>query len=103
MKTALTYLFIDDIRNPNSYIKSREKDLIVVARTYDAAIQALNNLQLNYIFFDNDLGEDKEGYDIAKYIVKNHIQIDGFHIHSMNPVGVKNIRELLTHYGYKEI
>ena len=55
------------------------------------------------ISFDHDLGEDKTGYDIAKYIVENNINIGGFNIHSMNVVGRKNIRDLLTHYGYKEI
>ena len=103
MKTALAYLFIDDIRNHYDYVKTQKGDLLVVARTYNAAIHALNELQFNYIFFDNDLGEDKEGYDVAKYIVENNIKIDGFKIQSMNPVGVKNIRDLLTHYGYKEL
>ena len=103
MRTALAYLFIDDIRNPYDYIKIQKGDVLVVARTYNAAIHALDELQFNYVFFDNDLGEDKEGYDIAKYIIEHNIQIDGFKIQSMSPVGVKNIRELLTHYGYKEI
>lgn len=103
MKTALAYLFIDDIRNPYDYIKTQEGDILTVARSYNAAIQALEDSKFNYIFFDNDLGDDKEGYDVAKYIVEHNIQIDGFKIQSMNPVGVKNIRELLTHYGYKEI
>lgn len=103
MRTALAYLFIDDIRNPYDYIKTQKGDILVVARTYNAAIQALDELQFNYIFFDHDLGEDKTGYDIAKYIVENNINIGGFNIHSMNVVGRKNIRDLLTHYGYKEI
>ena len=29
--------------------------------------------------------------------------MDGFHIHSMNPTGSANIRQLLTHYNYNEI
>ena len=55
MKTAWAYLFIDDIRNPYDYVKIQKGDLLVVARTYNAAIQALNELQFNYIFFDNVL------------------------------------------------
>lgn len=55
-----------------------------------------------HISFDHDLGEKKTGYDVAKYIVKNEIPCT-FSIHSMNPVGAENIRQLMTHYGYKEI
>ena len=35
--------------------------------------------------------------------IENDIAIEGFKIHSMNLIGVSNIRQLLTHYGYKEI
>ena len=53
--------------------------------------------------FDHDLGLGKTGYDVAKYIIENDIAIEGFKVHSMNPVGVSNIRQLLTHYNRKEI
>ncbi len=54
------------------------------------------------IDFDHDLGSTVSGYDIAKYIVSNDIPMSVFHIHSMNPVGADNIRQLLSHYGYTE-
>lgn len=54
------------------------------------------------IDFDHDLGSTVSGYDIAKYIVSNNIPMSAFHIHSMNPVGADNIRQLLCHYGYIE-
>lgn len=54
------------------------------------------------IDFDHDLGSTVSGYDIAKYIVSNDIPMSVFHIHSMNPVGADNIRQLLCHYGYTE-
>ena len=53
-----------------------------------------------YISFDHDLGEGKTGYDVAKYIVENSINLKCYWIHSMNPAGVKNIYELLDHYGF---
>ena len=53
------------------------------------------------ISLDHDLGEDKTGYDIAKYIVENQIKVGAVAIHSANPVGKFNINQLLTHYGYK--
>ena len=56
------------------------------------------------ISFDHDLGDDYfSGYTVAKYIVENQIPMSAFHIHSANPVGSNNIRQLLTHYGYKEL
>ena len=50
---------------------------------------------------DHDLGEKKTGYDVAKWIVENNIPLYGFNCHSFNPVGRKNIEELLSHYGYE--
>ena len=90
-------LFVDDIRVPQS------KDDIEVVRNYNDAISCLKNNTYDYISLDHDLGEDKTGYDIAKYIVENQIQLNGFRVHSANPVGRFNIVQLLTHYGYKEI
>lgn len=82
---------------------------ILKASNYDAAIGWLDatktfqpNAQL-IICFDHDLGMGKTGYDVAKYIVENHIKLDAYDIHSMNPVGVLNISELLNHYGYKRV
>ena len=53
-----------------------------------------------FISFDHDLGSGLTGYDAAKYIVENEHRLDGFSVHSMNPVGAQNIIDLLTHYGY---
>lgn len=97
-------LFIDDIRNPFDYIKDVDEVYVVQARTYSAAIQALEDFTFDIIFFDHDLGEEKTGYDVAKYIVENQIEIkDGFKIHSANPVGKHNIMQLLTHYDYNYV
>lgn len=98
--------FIDDIRFPKADIYE-DFDDIFIYRNYKDSIKALNFLKDKdyeiYMSLDHDLGEDKTGYDIAKYIVENNINIGGFNIHSMNVVGCKNIRDLLTYYGYKEI
>lgn len=54
------------------------------------------------IDFDHDLGDEYfSGYTVAKYIVENQIPMSGFRLHSMNPVGRENIKQLLTHYGYQ--
>lgn|SRR5574343_324329 len=61
----------------------------------------------DFISFDHDLGSDPEtgnilpsGYDAAKWLV-NHIQTNNLYkplsvqVHSMNPIGRKNILNLL--------
>lgn len=97
------YLFIDDIREPSMNIKGNGYQLYV-STGYDDAIVALQNQVFDIISFDHDLGTEKTGYDIAKYIVENNIPIrEGFKIHSANPVGRFNISQLLNHYGYQEL
>ena len=96
------FVFIDDIRD----IPNNEFRMGVRIRDFESAIEYLTKYGNNspiVVSFDHDLGEEKTGYDIAKYIVENQIPLVGFRIHSANPVGQFNIRQLLTHYGYKEI
>lgn len=95
-------LWIDDLRGiPNNYIGEYHT---IIARSYNEAIDELHRFRYDIICLDHDLGEEKTGYDIAKYIVENEIPIKiGFSIHSANPVGRFNIEQLLTHYGYKEV
>ena len=99
------YIYIDDMRQPVN------SDWIWV-KTYREAINYLINLT-DYldviddpvdltIDFDHDLGEEKSGYDIAKWLIENG-EKGNFHIHSMNPVGANNIRQLLKHYGWTEV
>ena len=94
-------IWIDDMRSPpdNSYRW---------CQTYDSAIATIHYFStsdygIERICFDHDLGEEKTGYDIAKYLVKNGIYIENYSVHSMNPVGRQNIIQLLDHYGYKEL
>lgn len=99
-------IFVDNIRFPTADMYKGFDDIFIY-RSYKDSINALNFFKNKdyeiYISLDHDLGEDKTGYNIAKHIVENNINIGGFNIHSMNVVGCKNIRDLLTHYGYKEI
>lgn len=97
-------LFIDDIRNPFDYIDNVDGVYVAIARTVHEALEELKDLTFDIIYFDHDLGEDRTGYDIAKYIVEHNIPINkGFKIVSSNPVGRFNISQLLKHYGYTEI
>lgn len=114
------YIYVDDIREDDTFFKKLHNYTQMnwtpfICRSADEAIFFLdyynNNSNCLFIDLDHDLGEGHEvddsfvpsGYDICKWIVENKIPLIGFHIHSMNPVGVANMRQLLTHYGYREI
>lgn len=96
------YIYIDDMRQP--FIHNA-----IWVKSYDEAIAAMRNAVevMNIpitltIDFDHDLGEEKTGYDFAKWLIEQNY-IGKFRIHSMNPVGANNIRQLLKHYGWTEI
>ena len=91
------YIYIDDVRQPLI------PDTLWV-KSYDEAIAALTTIPYTpslVIDFDHDLGTEKTGYDLAKWLVANQYTGD-FRVHSMYPVGHKNISELLKQYGWRE-
>lgn len=98
----MKYLWLDDVRPVPSYFNKSNAE---VARTVDDAIDIF--LDINdgsddiCISFDHDLGSNLSGYDFAKWLVEHNV-VGFFHIHSMNPVGANNIRQLLAHYGWIE-
>lgn len=102
------YIYVDDTRGYScindelSYGRG-----IILAKTYKEAIKALQfyieHKTKIIIDLDHDLGCKQTGYDIAKWIVNSGYQNIRFHVHSANPVGRRNIVELLTHYGYEEV
>jgi len=104
------FIWVDDVRPiPEEYVEKFGRDMCSVCATYDEAIRILSILEYRvffhgeiYISLDHDLGDDKSGYDVAKWIVENQFPLTGFKCHSMNPVGRKNIEQLLTHYDYTE-
>ena len=120
-------LFLDDIRNPKDcchYMpnpKFYSDSEFVVVRNYDEFVNFIKKNGLpNIISFDHDLGElnypddmykdtgsyetfgEKTGMDCAKWLVDfcmNTAQdIPDYIIHSMNPVGGKNIFMYLDNY-----
>ena len=104
----MTYkLFLDDIRFPAA------SDW-VIARSMDDAVWYIENRGVpSFISFDHDLAADhyvlgdgeKTGYTFAKwfvnYVTDNDIKIPenfDFYVHSMNPVGAKNIRDYMSQW-----
>lgn len=98
------YIFVDDERE---YAGSKFNDqyVVIVVRTYEGVIGLLDycvehNIEV-LLDLDHDLGTEKTGYDICKYIVENNIRDVQYRIHSMNPVGRDNMEQLMSHYGYR--
>ncbi len=94
-------LFIDDERFP-----PEDNKFWRIARTMTEVQETIQTHGFPiFVSFDHDLGEhEPTGFDIVKWIVEtdlDHPRIpDGFdfYTHSQNPIGAKNITELLRNY-----
>jgi hypothetical protein len=91
MATSNIRLFLDDMRDPKEY---GLHDVFWV-KTYKDAIEQLKTGKVSWVSLDNDLGEEKTGYDVAKYIEENvfhgKLKCPEWQIHSANPKGRQNI------------
>jgi len=92
-------IWIDDIRKaPSGYVwcRSTNEAKYVISRAKDIEI----------IDMDHDAGDyAKDGGDYIKvldWLVETD-QRYPIKIHSMNPVGVDNMRRLLNRYGFTEV
>ena len=89
-------LWVDDLRPvPNQY---RDEYEVRWARDYDEAVTELHRFRYDVICLDHDLGEGPTGYDLCKYIIAKHIYCPEYRLHTSNPVGRKNMTELLRRY-----
>lgn len=94
------YMFIDDERHPP------KGDWVVVRSVRDAINVITDQGFPQFISFDHDLGYQKPtGMEFAHWLIKedlNHGWMEkvgfAFDVHSMNPVGARNIRLLLLNY-----
>ena len=95
-------LFLDDERFPPD--DGNHWDIVRSAR--DAYDFFIKKRCPDFISFDHDLGEDGTGKDVANWIIKTDLDYKGkfipdgfdFRVHSQNPIGAKNISELLNQY-----
>ncbi|MDO4190006.1 MAG: hypothetical protein Q4D29_13560 [Lachnospiraceae bacterium] len=102
----MIFIFVDDERkspftNETFPIKGTT---VLTCRTYNSAINTIQHcVEQNVPFMldlDHDLGEEKTGYDICKYLVENEISPIKVVLHTQNVVGRMNMRQLLNRYGY---
>jgi len=115
-------LFLDDVRDPNKFLDDVRSWVIV--RNYNSFVRTIEKEGLPaFISFDHDLAwehypkcdvkigvisydsyRERTGYDCAKWLVefcmKTEQALPEFQVHSMNPVGKRNIEVLLS--GYKK-
>ena len=100
------FIWLDDERDIN-WNRIPDNTDAFHCKTYEETVHwlalCITNQVKAIIDFDHDLGRDKDGYDVAKWIVESNYPHFSFKIHSMNPVGAANIRHLLSHYGYQEL
>ena len=105
-------IWLDDIRNPFTGVwwslvqKLKEQygfSSIIWARTYEEFVYIIQHNGLPvFICFDNDLGEEKEGYDCAKWLIEycldHNCDAPDFYIQSDNGPAQDNIRMLINNY-----
>ena len=91
-------LWLDDFRKPDDYVKG---DYIISwVKNYAEFCLFINENGLpDIVCFDHDLGEEKSGYDCAKFLVgycqEYNLDIPEYDIQSSNTVGKDNIRSLM--------
>lgn len=96
------YLYLDDKRDCKPV---KVTNCCITCRDYYSAIATVKALKSHIeltVDLDHDLGTKKTGYDFCKWLVEQGY-LGFFHIHSANPVGRFNMRQLLTRYGWVEI
>ena len=93
------YIYLDDLREKPGYYDRQ-------FRCYDDFVNYIMSIgdcvgDL-HISFDHDLGEGKNGYDCAKWLVnwcmENGYDVPSYSIHSANPVGAENIKSIFDSY-----
>lgn len=95
------FVFEDDIQRIDFFtklVKLFECDEFIITDNLRLAQEKLKSIKWDIAFLDHDINNaEYTGCDVAKFIVKNKIEIPQIYIHSMNPVGSENIRDILPH------
>ena len=97
-------IWVDDVRPaPEGYIWLKSVNEV---KKYLADPHILCNYEISLIDLDHDAGDyAKDGGDYIKIL--DYLEIVGYNgdlrIHSMNPVGVQNMRNIIQKNGWREI
>lgn len=98
-------LWVDDLREPTNFphIITNKHTIVYWATTYEEAIRLLaTKPYISDVSLDNDLGTEKEGRDVLRYIeeklfCKELSSLMRVNIHSHNPAAVAYM------YGSKDV
>jgi hypothetical protein len=98
-------IFLDDERHPWDVtwgdIDYTKKNWWIV-RDYEAFIDAVRTYWPNCVSLDNDLGEEKEGYDCLKWLIEygidNDFLLPELYFHSKNTVAVENMKSYVNSF-----
>jgi len=87
-------IYLDDLRDPHN-------DEWDVSRSIFDTIVCLLSGKVDIISLDYDLGDKQPtGYDLVSWMVKRNIwPNEGFILHTTNPVGRQNMKELIEKYS----
>ena len=97
-------IWVDDVRPaPEGYVWLKRVNEV---KKYRADPQILCNQEIKLIDLDHDAGDyAKDGGDYIKIL--DYLEIVGYNgdlrIHSMNAVGVQNMRNIIQKNGWREI
>jgi len=83
--------------------KLKDHDLFFYDQVKDAKAALILLGPFDVIFLDHDLDDkvfvssedENTGYQLAKYIAQNELKFDQIILHSMNPAGVLNMKNVL--------
>jgi hypothetical protein len=118
------YLFLDDVRVPNDviWVNIPPHNYWNIVRSYNEFVNFISkNGVPEYICYDHDLSDmhyghglrgdsipydqysERTGYDCAKWLVeycmKKGVKHPNYVVHSLNPVGAKNIIKYVESYN----
>lgn len=104
----MNILIIDDMQERHEYLKKWIKMHYIGVNIFSVkdrweAEKILKKKKFGIIFLDHDLGnrvfvdsgDPNTGFQIACFIVNNNIKYNEIIVHSMNPWGAENIKNIL--------
>ena len=102
MERYYAHIWLDDFRAP----MIPQTETIAWVKNYDEFVGQVKafgkHISECIVHFDHDLGEDKSGYDCAKWLVdwciENDYAVPDYDIQSSNPVGRQNIESVFESY-----
>ena len=100
------YVWCNSVNDTINTIKMREARIKNILQRYTPSETRMKDLSIQVIDIDHDAGDfasDGGDYiELLKWLeaTKRNYPI---RIHSMNPIGVQNMRAIIQHNGWKEI